>query len=103
MRPNLSSIRSKGSNLGSSLEAKTTNLLGPRSNFRAFTVLLVVNENGQMGFRLGKKKEEVAAPAEVVATERAKPPIFSEIYELLCSSDGVKAHWANLVYLKIGN
>lgn len=78
MRPNLSSIWSKGSRLGSSLEAKTVNLLGFGGKLRVpGNLLLEEHINGQTGIRQVKEEEAVELVV-VVATVRARPSIFSE-------------------------
>lgn len=78
MRPNLSSIWSKGSRLGSSLEAKTKNLLGFGGQLRVLRILLFdENKNGQPGIRQVKEVDAVEVVV-AVATARARPSIFSE-------------------------
>ena len=88
-RPNLSSIWSKGSSFGSSLEAKTTNLL-PQKPLLPFilTPLLILVANGklQIGFRKVEKKSEDEEEEEeeevdvvvvvLMVTVSARPSIF---------------------------
>ena len=87
-RPNLSSIWSKGSSFGSSLEAKTTNLLPqkPLLPFILTPLLLVANGKLQIGFRKVEKKSEDEEEEEeeevdvvvvvLMVTVSARPSIF---------------------------